>query len=288
MSEQGLGFDDYLPADMAKRVNTACVSKTKLCLLSLSMLSILAGAFIALGAEFFTLVVFDSNLSVGLTRTLGGLAFSLGLILVVIAGAELFTGNNLLMMGFASRTVTCKQLLKNWGITYIGNFIGSLSIVFLMFLTNLWKMKDYMLGAKMVLIAADKVNLTFLEAFSRGILCNALVCLAVWLCFSARSVISKIAAIIFPITAFVASGFEHSIANMYFIPMGILLRNNKGVISQIAKMGPDTSTDRLNVMGLLGNLLPVTLGNIIGGAVMVGLVYWLIIILPQKQKNKKV
>jgi len=252
------------------------------------MLSILAGAFIALGAEFFTLVVFDSNLSVGLTKTLGGLAFSLGLILVVIAGAELFTGNNLLMMGFASRTVTYKQLLKNWGITYIGNFIGSLSIVFLMFLTNLWKMKDYMLGAKMVLIAADKVNLTFLEAFSRGILCNALVCLAVWLCFSARSVISKIAAIIFPITAFVASGFEHSIANMYFIPMGILLRNNEGVISQIAKMGPDTSLDRLNVMGLLGNLLPVTLGNIIGGAVMVGLVYWLIIILPQKQKNKKV
>ena len=288
MSEQGLGFDDYLPADMAKRVNNACVSKTKLCFLSISMLSILAGAFIALGAEFFTLVVFDSNLSVGLTKALGGLAFSLGLILVVIAGAELFTGNNLLMMGFASRTVTYKQLLKNWGITYIGNFIGSLSIVFLMFLTNLWKMKDYMLGAKMVLIAADKVNLTFLEAFSRGILCNALVCLAVWLCFSARSVVSKIAAIIFPITAFVASGFEHSIANMYFIPMGILLRNNEGVIRQIAQMGPNTSLDRLNVMGLLGNLLPVTLGNIIGGAVMVGLVYWLIIILPQRQKNKKI
>ncbi len=288
MSEQGLGFDDYLPADMAKRVNTACVSKAKLCFLSLSMLSILAGAFIALGAEFYTLVVFDSSLSLGLTRTLGGLAFSLGLILVVIAGAELFTGNNLLMMGFASRTVTSKQLLKNWGITYIGNFIGSLSIVFLMFLTNLWKMKDSMLGAKMVLIAADKVNLTFLEAFSRGILCNALVCLAVWLCFSARSVVSKIVAIIFPITAFVASGFEHSIANMYFIPMGILLRNNDGVIRQIAQMSPTTSLERLGVMGLLGNLLPVTLGNIIGGAVMVGLVYWLIIVLPQRRKDKKV
>jgi len=288
VSEQGLGFDDYLPADMAKRVNTACVSKAKLCFLSLSMLSILAGAFIALGAEFYTLVVFDSSLSLGLTRTLGGLAFSLGLILVVIAGAELFTGNNLLMMGFASRTVTYKQLLKNWGITYIGNFIGSLSIVFLMFLTNLWKMKDFMLGAKMVLIAADKVNLTFLEAFSRGILCNALVCLAVWLCFSARSVVSKIAAIIFPITAFVASGFEHSIANMYFIPMGILLRNNDGVIRQMAQMSPATSLERLGVMGLFGNLLPVTLGNIIGGAVMVGLVYWLIIVLPHRQKDKKI
>jgi len=287
VSEQGPGFDDYLPADMAKRVETACTSKTKLCFLSLSMLSILAGAFIALGAEFYTLVVFDSSLSVGLTRTLGGLAFSLGLILVVIAGAELFTGNNLLMMGFASRTVTYKQLLKNWGISYVGNFIGSLSIVFLMFLTNLWKMKDYMLGAKMVLIAVDKVNLTFLEAFSRGILCNALVCLAVWLCFSARSVISKIAAIIFPITAFVASGFEHSIANMYFIPMGISLRQNDAVISQVMQMSPNTSLDRLNIMGFLGNLLPVTIGNIIGGAVMVGLVYWLIIVLPERLRKKK-
>lgn len=288
MSEQGLSFDDYLPADIAKRVDGACVAKSKLCFLSLSMLSILAGAFIALGAEFYTLVVFDSSLSVGLTRTLGGLAFSLGLILVVIAGAELFTGNNLLMMGLASGTVTYKQLLKNWGISYLGNFVGALSIVFLIYLTGLWKMKDYMLGAKMVLIAADKVNLTFLEAFSRGILCNALVCLAVWLCFSARSVVSKIAAIIFPITAFVASGFEHSIANMYFIPMGISLRQNDGVISQIAQMAPNASLDRLNVMGLLGNLLAVTIGNIIGGAVMVGLVYWLIMVLPQRQKKKKI
>ncbi len=287
MADQKFSFDDYSPADMAKRVETACTAKTKLCFLSLFMLSILAGAFIALGAEFYTLVIFDSNLSVGLTKTLGGIAFSLGLILVVVAGAELFTGNNLLMMGFASGTVTYKQLLKNWGVSYLGNFIGSLSLVFLMFFTNLWKMKDYMLGAKMVLIAADKVNLTFLEAFSRGILCNALVCLAVWLCFSARSVVSKIAAIIFPITAFVASGFEHSIANMYFIPMGISLKQNGGVISQVMQMAPNASLDRLNVMGFLGNLLPVTIGNIIGGAVMVGLVYWLIIVLPERLKKKK-
>jgi len=286
VADQKFSFDDYAPVDMAKRVDTACTNKTKLCFLSLFMLSILAGAFIALGAEFYTLVIFDSNLSVGLTKTLGGIAFSLGLILVVIAGAELFTGNNLLMMGFASGTVTYKQLLKNWGVSYLGNFIGSLSIVFLMFFTNLWKMKDYMLGAKMVLIAADKVNLTFLEAFSRGILCNALVCLAVWLCFSARSVVSKIAAIVFPITAFVASGFEHSIANMYFIPMGISLKQNGDVISQVMQMAPNASLDRLNVMGFLGNLLPVTIGNIIGGAVMVGLVYWLIIVLPERLKKK--
>lgn len=287
MAEQRFSFDDYSPAEMEKKVEAASAAKAKLSFLSLFMLSILAGCFIALGAEFCTLVIFDSSLSIGLTKLLGGIAFSLGLILVVVAGAELFTGNNLVIMGFASGVVTYKQLLKNWSVSYLGNFLGSLAVVFLMFFTNLWKMKDYMLGAKAVLIAADKVNLTFLEAFSRGILCNALVCLAIWLCFSARTVVGKIAAIIFPITAFVASGFEHSIANMYFIPIGILLKQNESVANAILKIAPDAALERLNVLGFLGNLLPVTIGNIIGGAVMVGLVYWLIIALPERFKKKK-
>jgi len=287
VTEQRFSFDDYSPAEMEKKVEAASAAKAKLSFLSLFMLSILAGCFIALGAEFCTLVTFDSSLGIGLTKLLGGIAFSLGLILVVVAGAELFTGNNLVIMGFASRILTCKQLLKNWSVSYLGNFLGSVVVVFLMFLTNLWKMKDYMLGAKAVLIAADKVNLTFLEAFSRGILCNALVCLAIWLCFSARTVVGKIAAIIFPITAFVASGFEHSIANMYFIPIGILLKQNESVANAILKIAPDTALERLNVLGFLGNLLPVTIGNIIGGAVMVGLVYWLIIALPERFKKKK-
>ena len=287
MAEQKFSFDDYSPAEMEKKVEAASAAKAKLSFLSLFMLSILAGSFIALGAEFCTLVIFDSSLSIGLTKLLGGIAFSLGLILVVVAGAELFTGNNLVIMGFASGVVTYKQLLKNWSVSYLGNFLGSLVVVFLMFFTNLWKMKDYMLGAKAVLIAADKVNLTFLEAFSRGILCNALVCLAIWLCFSARTVVGKIAAIIFPITAFVASGFEHSIANMYFIPIGILLKQNESVANAILKIAPDAALERLNVLGFLGNLLPVTIGNIIGGAVMVGLVYWLIIALPERFKKKK-
>ena len=287
MTEQRFSFDDYSPAEMEKKVEAASAAKAKLSFLSLFILSILAGSFIALGAEFCTLVIFDSSLSIGLTKLLGGIAFSLGLILVVVAGAELFTGNNLVIMGFASGVVTYKQLLKNWSVSYLGNFLGSLVVVFLMFFTNLWKMKEYMLGAKAVLIAADKVNLTFLEAFSRGILCNALVCLAIWLCFSARTVVGKIAAIIFPITAFVASGFEHSIANMYFIPIGILLKQNESVANAILKIAPDTALERLNVLGFLGNLLPVTIGNIIGGAVMVGLVYWLIIALPERFKKKK-
>ena len=287
MSPQIFQLDDYSPVDMEKRVETASKSKSKLNFLSLLMLAILAGSFIALGAEFFTISTFDSNLSIGFTRLIGGVTFSLGLILVIVAGAELFTGNNLLMMGLASGAVTYKQVLKNWSVSYLGNFIGSISVVFLMYFTNLWKMKENLLGASSVIIATSKVNLTFVEGLTRGILCNALVCLAVWLCFSARSVMGKIAAIIFPITAFVASGFEHSIANMYFIPMGILLKNNQSVLNAVLKIKPDINLSNLNIFGFLGNLLSVTIGNIIGGAIMVGIVYWLIIVLPIRLKRDK-
>ncbi len=281
------GFDDYSPSEMEKRVETASKNKAKLSFLSLFMLAVLAGSFIALGAEFFTISTFDSNLGIGFTRLIGGVTFSLGLILVIVAGAELFTGNNLIMMGIASGVVTYKQMLKNWSVSYVGNFIGSISVVFLMYFTNLWKMKENLLGAHAVIIAAGKVNLTFVEGFTRGILCNALVCLAVWLCFSARTVVSKILAIIFPITAFVASGFEHSIANMYFIPIGMLLKNNQGVIDTVMTVNPAINLSNLNVLGFLGNLLSVTTGNIIGGAVMVGVVYWLIIVLPIRLKRDK-
>jgi len=287
LNDKLFNFDDYSPSEMAKRVEKTSQSKANLSILSLIMLAVLAGSFIALGAEFYTFVTFDSTLSLGLTKLIGGIAFSLGLILVVVAGAELFTGNNLIMMGRASGVVTYKQMFKNWSLSYVGNFIGSISVVALFYFTNIWKIKDSLLGANAVLIAIGKVNLTFVEGLTRGILCNALVCLAVWLCFSARSVVSKIAAIIFPITAFVASGFEHSIANMYFIPMGMLLKNNPGVMSKVYELSPGADISNLNILGFLGNLLPVTLGNIIGGAIMVGIVYWLIIVLPQRLKESK-
>lgn len=287
MTDKFFNFDDYSPSEMAKRVETASLAKANLSLLSLVMLAILAGSFIALGAEFYTFVTFDSTLSLGLTKLIGGIAFSLGLILVVVAGAELFTGNNLVMMGIASGVVTYKQVIKNWSVSYVGNFIGSISVVGLFYFTDLWKIKDSLLGANAVLIALGKVDLTFVEGLTRGILCNALVCLAVWLCFSARSVVSKITAIIFPITAFVASGFEHSIANMYFIPMGILLKDNPGVMAKVYEISPAADLSNLDIMGFLGNLLPVTLGNIIGGAIMVGVVYWLIIVLPERLKKRK-
>ncbi|HAX17457.1 MAG TPA: formate transporter FocA [Actinobacteria bacterium] len=287
MSEKDFSFDDYTPSDIAKKVESAGGNKAKLNFLSLFLLSVMAGAFIAIAGEFYTMVIFDSSLSLGLTKLIGGICFSIGLILVVVAGAELFTGNAMIIMAFASRIVTWKQLLRNWSVSYVGNFIGSLSVVFLMFLTNQWKTKEFMLGAKAVQIAATKTNLGFVEAFASAILCNALVCLAVWMCFSARTVISKIAAIIFPITAFVASGFEHSIANMFFIPMGMILKNNPGVLDALSKMSPDLDISRLSMAGLFGNLLPVTLGNIIGGSIMVGLIYWIIILLPQKRRDRR-
>lgn len=285
MSPQEPNFEDYLPSEMARRSEKASIKKANLSWLSLFMLAVLAGTFIALGAQFYTLAVFDSNLSIGLTRIVGGLAFSLGLILVIVAGAELFTGNNLIMMGFASGSVSLRQLMRNWSVSYIGNFIGALAVAGLIYISNQWMMKDSLLGVHAVLIATEKVNLTFVEALSRGILGNMLVCLAVWLCFSARSVVSKVVAIVFPITAFVASGFEHSIANMYFIPMGIILKGRPELLGRVTSLTDPQELLRLNIQGFLGNLLPVTLGNIIGGAILVGIVYWMVIVFPKRRQN---
>jgi formate/nitrite transporter len=264
-------IDAYSPAQMAERVENAGVCKTMQCTLTTLALAVLAGAFIALGAVFYTFVTQAPIISSAFTALLGGLVFCLGLILVVIAGAELFTGNNLVIMAYADHRITLKQLAINWTVVYIGNFIGALIIVFLVYFSGHWTSSGT--GAKALMIANHKVNLAFHEALVRGILCNILVCLAVWLCFAGRSVTDKILAILFPITAFVALGFEHSVANMYFIPAGMLLADNPGVIA--AASAPDLS--QLTMSGLLlKNLLPVTLGNMIGGGVLVGLVYWFI------------
>jgi len=271
-------FDAYSPKEIASRVETIGVGKANLNFLAKFSLAVLAGVFIAFGAVLFTLAVHDSKLSFGLTQLIGGLSFCLGLILVVVAGAELFTGNNLLVMAFVSKKITLRQVIENWIIVYFGNFIGALSMALWIYLTRQWSANNSLVGAKALLIANAKVNLPFLVAFSRGVLCNALVCLAVWLCMSGRSTTDKILSILFPITAFVALGFEHSVANMYFIPIGLLLKNNAGVLEAAATMaGKAGDFSNLTVYGLLvNNLLPVTLGNIVGGGVLVGLVYWFV------------
>ena len=267
--------DAYTPQEIADRIEKVGISKSASDPVRIMALSILAGAFIALGAVFFTLVTYDSShISAGLMRLLGGLVFCLGLILVVVAGAELFTGNNLIVMAYVDGKVSFYQLMKNWLIVYLGNFIGALGILILIYLSNHWLIGDGAVGAKAILIANAKVNLTWMEAFSRGILCNILVCLAVWLCFAGRSVVDKVVAIIFPITAFVAMGFEHSVANMYFIPAGLMAVQQADLV---AMTGSSIDLANLTMSGfLINNLLPVTLGNILGGSVFVALFYWFI------------
>jgi len=254
-------IDAYAPAEMAILVESAGVRKAGLGTVATLTLAVLAGAFIAFGGMFFTLVVSDGELSVSVARILGGLCFSLGLILVVVGGAELFTGNNLIVMAWVDGKVSLARLLRNWGLVYIGNFIGALATVVIAYLAGVQDLADGAYGEAAQKIAEAKIALPFAEAFFRGLLCNVLVCLAVWLTIAAHSVASKILAIIFPITAFVALGFEHSIANMYLIPFGLL------------------QSDILladGFLGLVGNLIPVTIGNILGGSVFVALVYWLV------------
>jgi len=266
--------DAYTPEQIAKRIEKAGISKSVNDPINVLALAILAGAFIAFGAVFFTLVTYDiGTMAGGVFRLIGGLAFCLGLILVVVAGAELFTGNNLIVMAYVDGQVTFSGLMRNWLLVYIGNFIGALGVLLLIYLSNHWLIGEGGVGEKAILIANAKVNLTWMEAFSRGVLCNILVCLAVWLCFAGRSVVDKVVAIIFPITAFVAMGFEHSVANMYFIPAGLVAMQDSGLIALVG----DIDLTNLTTSGfLLNNLLPVTIGNIIGGSVFVALFYWFI------------
>lgn len=263
----------YPPPEVAHQVEAVGVTKGTRDTLSIVLLGILAGVFIGLGAMFCTLVTTDAGLGFGLTKLLGGAAFCLGLILVVVAGAELFTGNCLIIMSWMSGRTSLVQLLRNWGLVYFANLLGGLSLAGLMFYTYQWILNDYGVGANALLIANAKVNLSFGSALARGILCNALVCLAIWLCFSARTVTGKILSVLFPITAFVAAGFEHSIANMYFIPMGMLLASQPAVLTA-AGVTADNVVN-LTWLGFVDNLIPVTIGNIIGGSILVGAVYWL-------------
>jgi formate transporter len=266
--------DAFAPAAVAERVSKAGVTKSNLKFGQMLWLAILAGVFIGLGAEYCTLVITGSSAGFGLTKLIGGLAFSLGLILVLIAGAELFTGNNLLTMAWLDGRVSTRKLLINWGVVFAGNLIGSLALAGLMYLTRQWALAEYGVGVTALRIAADKCAMPFMTALARGVLCNLLVCLAVWLCFASRSVVDRIFAIVFPITAFVASGFEHSVANMYFIPYGLLLKQNSQIL-QAAGLSVE-QLSHLNVNGFFSNLIPVTMGNLIGGGAMVGITYWFV------------
>jgi formate transporter FocA len=269
-------IDALLPAEMASKAEETGVRKANMSALTMFVLAVLAGAFIALGAIFFTITVIG-DLPFGLKRLLGGITFCLGLILVIIGGAELFTGNNLIVMAWASGRISVLQILRNWVIVYCGNLAGSLATAVLMYFTGQYTFAEGQVGMTALAIAQAKCSLTFVQATTLGIMCNVLVCLAVWLCFSARTTTDKILSIIFPITAFVAAGFEHCVANMYFIPIGLFIRSGADssfwqLTGTRAEMYPDLTISHF----LLNNLVPVTIGNIIGGTIMVGAVYWFV------------
>ena len=256
-------LDAYAPAEIALRVREIGVAKAAMPVLTMFALAVLAGAFIALGAVFYTVTMTTRNevaVPFGLLRLAGGVAFSLGLVLVVVGGAELFTGNNLIARAWASGRVTTQQVIRNWGWVYLGNLVGAVGTAALVWLAGIHSMGDGAVGETMVQIARSKIALDPVSAVARGILCNVLVCLAVWLCMGARSVTDKILAIVFPITAFVACGFEHSVANMYFLPI-------------VVALAAGTSMP-LSAVDAFSNLALVTIGNIFGGTVLVALVYW--------------
>ena len=272
------GIDALLPAEIAEKAEAVGAEKTRLDSVTLAVLAMLAGAFIALGALFATTVLAGAHGAVpyGISHFLAGLAFSLGLILVVVGGAELFTGNTLMVMAWAGGKVGLAEMLRAWAIIYVGNLVGAVATALLAILAGQYLLADGDIGARALAIAETKATLPFGRALFLGVLCNVLVCLAVWLALGARTTSDKILAILFPVAAFVAAGFEHSVANMYFIPFGLFIRL-WAPASFWTSIGA-TPADYADItwLGLVANLVPVTIGNIVGGGVLVGAVYWFV------------
>ncbi len=254
-----LKIDALTPAETEAKAEAVAIGKVGLANSKCFVLAMLAGLFIGLGATFFLTFTADPTLAFGVKKLGGGLCFSLGLVLVLCCGAELFTGNTLMITALASKKIKASGLLKNWIIVLIGNLVGSLLLVFLIYMAGVQNITagDTTIGANMASVAAGKISRTWTQIFFRGILCNALVCLAVWIGFSARTVTDKVIGIILPITAFVACGFEHCVANMYFLPMGMVVDPSK-----------------VDIGGILYNLSASIPGNIVGGMIVVGLSYW--------------
>ncbi|WP_137891585.1 formate/nitrite transporter family protein [Ramlibacter sp. 2FC] len=261
------GSDAYAPREVALRVESVGVAKARLATLPLLMLGVLAGVFIGLGALGFVLVKSDATLGYAAGQWLGGLVFSLGLLLVVVAGAELFTGNNLLVMAWADGKIGTAEVLRNWTLVSLANLAGAAALALLVFASGHTAMNEGAIGRTVLKIALAKQELPALQAFCRGVLCNVLVCMAVWMAMAGRSVVDKAVAIVFPISAFVAAGFEHSIANMYLFPLALLIQQADPVLPGQALVSWG---------GFAANLGPVIAGNLVGGSLGVGLSYHLI------------
>lgn len=276
MSDFGKFVDAFTPAEVAEKVKTIGVDKANMHFLSLIILALMAGAFIAFGAMYYTVAITDSTMAYGMTKLVGGVAFSLGFIMVVIAGAELFTGNTLVVMAWAKGKVSLPALLKTWTIVYIANALGAFVMVYLVYLSGYLDAHHHQVGATALKAGLAKVDNTLTESFVLGLFCNVLVCLASWMVYASRTVSDKVLAILFPISAFVAMGFEHCIANMYMIPVAILASLDPAIV---AASGVDASQlQDLSFNGFMMNIIPVTLGNIIGGGVFVAMTYYLVFV----------
>jgi formate transporter len=259
----------YSPAEIKEAVEKVGVKKANLPFLASFMLAVIAGGGIGLGALYYTVVVSDAGLGFAAARVMGGVVFSLGLAIVLVGGAELFTGNNLIVMAWASGDVSTKEMLRNWVVVYFGNLIGALGLVVLVFLSHHLDMNGGRVGLSILNTAVAKIQPDAATLFFKGVLCNLLVCLAVWLAYAGRSVTDKIVALVFPISAFIAAGFEHCVANMYFLPLAWLMVRTGNVPA-------DFDASVITMAGITHNLVPVTLGNIVGGAGLVGAMYWMI------------
>jgi formate transporter len=278
------GVDALLPEAMAAKSEETGLKKAKRGGAEQIALAVLAGAFVALGGLFATVTMSGDPtlLPYGVTRLLGGVAFSLGLLLVMLAGAQLFTGDALMVMAWASRKLSTARMLKVWALVWCGNFIGSVGTALLVFLSGQYMSGHGAVGATALYYAVSKAGVATGQAFFLGILCNVLVCLAVWLTFGARSFTDKVMAVVFPITAFVAAGFEHCVANMYFIPLGLMIKH--GAPDSFWESIHQTAGDTAIPVGhALINLAAVTAGNVVGGAVFVGAVYWFIYLRPRPE-----
>jgi formate transporter len=260
------GSDAYAPAEVARRIGTIGVAKAQMALLPLAMLGVLAGAFIGLGSMLFVLVRADPTLGFAASQFVSGLVFSVGLLLVIVAGAELFTGNNLLAMAWADSRITTLEVLRNWVVVCAANFAGAAGLAVAVYVSGQTGLNGGAVGRTVVRIALAKQDLPVAEAFVRGVLCNVLVCMAVWMAMAGRSVVDKAVAVVFPITAFVAAGFEHSIANMYLMPLAMLVQS--GLAPPPAQL--------VTFTGMAANLAVVIAGNLLGGSVLVGLTYHII------------
>jgi formate/nitrite transporter len=274
------GLDALLPREMARRAEQVGVQKAAMDLPRMLTLAVLAGAFIAFGGVFSTVALTTTgSVPSGATRVLAGVVFSVGLILVIVGGAELFTGNNLIVMAWAGGRIGTGALVRNWAIVYVGNFVGALAIAVGVYAAGTYELGGGGFGTAALALALGKLRLGFGQAIVLGVLCNVLVCLGVWLALSARTTGDRILAVVPPISAFVAAGFEHSIANMYFVPLGLVLATLDPGFVAARGLGAELPTLTWEAF-LVRNLLPVTLGNVVGGAVLVGAVYWFVYLRP--------